>query len=193
MGGIGNLPPGPPANSGVVVTPPGAGSAPPQPSDNLFIAGLPLGFTEEQVREVFGQYGGVSSCKVLPNNGKPDCAAMVRMVDLHMAAWLVQNLSGNIPVGLAGPITVRFANSKGGGDGGSYGKAPSGDGGNRFSPYGETAPAPPPTALEQQMAQAEQEMNVALSMATAPSSEFGANWEQQAAALLTGSTGLMAA
>merc|ERR1719198_2827252 len=115
----------------------GKGGAPQGPQDNLFIAGLPMEITVEQLQAVFGQYGAIGSCKVLPNNGKPDAAALVRMVDANMAKWMVDNLNGNIPVGLASPLTVRFAQ----GGGGGYGKAGGKGQDNRFSPYGNTADA----------------------------------------------------
>lgn len=104
--------------------------------DNLFIAGLPVDVTEERLREVFTPYGTVASVRILPSNGKPDAAALLRMVDPNMAAWLVENLNGNIPVGLSTPLSVRFAQS---------GKGKSGKGeGVRSSPYGPGAGDPPP-------------------------------------------------
>jgi cold shock CspA family protein len=50
-----------------------------QPGDNLFISGLPLTMTEESIKQIFGAYGALISCKVMPSNGKPDIAALVRM------------------------------------------------------------------------------------------------------------------
>jgi len=115
-GGKGDPPP-PPANDG--------------PWDNLFVAGLPQGIAEEQVREMFGQYGIVANCRVLADNGKPDSAAMVQMSDAAAAEWLVENLNGNIPSGMTTPVRVNFA-SKGG-----HGKGGKGEGGSRASPYGK--------------------------------------------------------
>mmetsp|Transcript_22253 Transcript_22253/g.50816 ORF Transcript_22253/g.50816 Transcript_22253/m.50816 type:complete len:620 (+) Transcript_22253:99-1958(+) len=80
------------------------------PCDNLFISGLPLGTSEDQIREVFTPYGTISSIRILPNTGaKPDTAALVQMVDIAMAQWMVENLDGNIPVGLSTPIGVRYS------------------------------------------------------------------------------------
>jgi len=81
----------------------------PDPSDNLYICGLPMNCTEEQLRAIFSAYGGVVSVKVLPDNGKPDRAALVRMSELSQAQWLVENVNQNIPLGLSSPIIVRFA------------------------------------------------------------------------------------
>jgi len=121
-------------------------------NDNLFVAGLPLDMTDDWMRQVFGQYGAIASCKVLPANGKPDCAAMLRMSDKSMAVWLVDNLNGNIPMGLQTPVTVKYAQSQGrggkGGGGGSYGPAAGGAADYRSAPYstpmadGMTAAAP---------------------------------------------------
>jgi len=133
------------------------GAAPGGMSDNLFVAGLPLDMTEDRLRQIFGQYGAVNSCKVLPSSGKQDLAALVRMLDPNQATWIVANLNGNIPLGLAGPLTVRHAQGKGKGKddekgfgkggGGGFGKGGFGDQGQNFSsPYGQMAAAPQPQA-----------------------------------------------
>lgn len=80
--------------------------------DNLFIAGLPLESTEESLKAIFGQYGNVVSCKILQQSDRADRAALVRMGDPLQAAWFVNNLHQNIPVGLATPIIVRYAQQK---------------------------------------------------------------------------------
>eukprot|EP00929_Paragymnodinium_shiwhaense_P003594 TRINITY_DN104190_c0_g1_i1.p1 TRINITY_DN104190_c0_g1~~TRINITY_DN104190_c0_g1_i1.p1 ORF type:complete len:529 (+),score=121.88 TRINITY_DN104190_c0_g1_i1:95-1681(+) len=100
---------GPAVSSGA-----GIGRSMPE-GDNLFVAGFPVDTTEEAVKNIFGAYGVVLSVKVLPANGKPDMAALVRMQDRQMAKWLVDNLNGNMPVGLSTPITVRYAQSGNGG------------------------------------------------------------------------------
>lgn len=109
--------------------------------DNLFVAGLPLDVTEDRVRELFGQYGTVSQCKILPDQpGKADRAALVRFGDEAQARWMVENMNGNIPVGLSSPLVVRFAGDRPGATppmGGWYGKSsfPALTD-NRFAPYG---------------------------------------------------------
>lgn len=83
-------------------------------TDNLFVAGLPLGIEEEQIRQIFSQYGTVASVKKLPNNpGKTDCASLVRMSEVSEASWLVQNVNQNIPSGLTTPVSIRYAENKG--------------------------------------------------------------------------------
>jgi len=122
--GMGGFAPAPPAwNSG------GGGGGADEPQDNLYIKGLPVGITEDMVREVFGAYGNIASLKVLNTpDGADNAAALVRFGDTSQAQWLVDNLNGNIPKGLAGPVTVRYANPKGGGKG----KEPD----PRYTPYG---------------------------------------------------------
>lgn len=83
-----------------------------QVSDNLFVAGLPTDFGEERVRALFTPYGIVKQVKVLPANGKPDTAALIRMADLEKAQWMVDNLNGTTPQGLPGPISVRYADNR---------------------------------------------------------------------------------
>mmetsp|Transcript_136300 Transcript_136300/g.235963 ORF Transcript_136300/g.235963 Transcript_136300/m.235963 type:complete len:855 (+) Transcript_136300:164-2728(+) len=134
------------AGAGAVVVAPGgwpsgmdasAAAAETLPSDNLYVQGLPLDMTEDMVTTIFGSYGNVTSVKVLPNSGKPDSAAMVRLADISQAQWLVDNLNGNVPVGLSSPIQVRFAKPSGT----SFGKAAGKGADNRFSPYGAPATA----------------------------------------------------
>jgi len=120
-----------------------------EPSNNMFVAGLPMQITEEAVREIFSAYGLVQSLKVLPDSGRGDRAALVRMADPNQAQWIVDNLNNNIPVGLAGisntPLTVRYADNradkakilglpKGAGKG--VAEMNSALSQNRYSPYG---------------------------------------------------------
>jgi len=87
-----------------------------EPSCNLFIAGLPAGSNEEVVAQIFAAYGGVAQVKVLPDSGRGDRAALVRMDNILQAQWIVENLNQNIPIGLSGisstPLTVRFADNR---------------------------------------------------------------------------------
>merc|ERR1719162_1396632 len=90
----------------------------PAPCDNLYVTGLPPNFGEDQINSIFGAYGTVQSCKVLNANGKGQdggimTIAMIRMGGVDQAMWMVQNLHGNIPQGLATPIQVRFADPPG--------------------------------------------------------------------------------
>jgi len=123
-------------------------------SDNLFIAGLPKHIDDASVQKVFGAYGNIVRCKVLPDQGYPDRVALVQMEDINRAKWMVDNLHNNIPVGLNTAITVRYKHSRPGtrganvgaerlpSVGGGYGAVASGTGllaiqGARSEPYGE--------------------------------------------------------
>eukprot|EP00928_Gymnodinium_smaydae_P081385 TRINITY_DN64920_c0_g1_i1.p1 TRINITY_DN64920_c0_g1~~TRINITY_DN64920_c0_g1_i1.p1 ORF type:complete len:366 (-),score=58.69 TRINITY_DN64920_c0_g1_i1:75-1172(-) len=133
------------------------------PSDNLFITGMPMELGEADIQAIFSQYGSVSSVRKLPQQyGKTDCAALVRMADLTQAKWLVDNVNGNIPSGLATPVNVNYAEKKGGSgvpvapppgmaaDGAGFGKAvaetvlPPG-------PYGAVAGTPDMTGMDGQL------------------------------------------
>mmetsp|Transcript_41173 Transcript_41173/g.74391 ORF Transcript_41173/g.74391 Transcript_41173/m.74391 type:complete len:606 (+) Transcript_41173:82-1899(+) len=103
-----------------------AEEGPPQPHNSLFISGLPADITEEKVMEIFLPYGQISACKMVGSDGHAANAALVTMVDLNMAIWMVENLDGNIPVGLSTPIQVRYENAAGGSSAGRP---------SRFSPY----------------------------------------------------------
>jgi len=87
-----------------------------EPIDNLFIAGLPINSTEHTVSALFGAYGQVIDCKVLPASGKPDVAALVRMGSVQQAQWMVENMNGNIPAGTSNPLIVRYADKRGKGE-----------------------------------------------------------------------------
>jgi len=145
---MGALPPGAPSSWSTLAPPPpqanpalmDTGS----PQDNLYIKGLPVGVTDELVREIFGAYGAINSIKCLQTpDGADNAAALVRFNDVAQAVWLVDNLNGNIPKGLSTPVIVRYANGKGKGKDGGKGEGKD----DRFSPYGKggaMAPAPLP-------------------------------------------------
>lgn len=108
-----------------------------QAADNLYIKGLPPHHTEDTLKQVFGAYGLVTSTRVLQSNATNanptgETIALVRMGSADQAAWMVENLNGNIPQGLDRPIIVRYADAKGA-KGAPMMKGGKGDG--RFSPY----------------------------------------------------------
>lgn len=89
-------------------------------SDNVFVGDLPVPLTEEQVKAIFGAYGTVQQCKLLPpRQGK--ASALVRFQSAEEAKWFVDTLNGNIPEGLETPIVCRYANAPGGAGGGGGG------------------------------------------------------------------------
>jgi len=112
----------------------------PPPSDNIFITDLPADIDDPTLQSVFGAYGSIKSCKLLPGQGK--CSALIRFASQEEATWIVDNLNGNLAQGLSTPVQVRYANPQGVGKGAPAGGAwaPAGKdgkgGGDRWSPYG---------------------------------------------------------
>lgn len=86
-----------------------AKSAMPDPSDNLYIKGLPAEFTEEMATELFNAYGTVTSVKIMTFATGSSC--LIRMGSVEMATWMFENLNGNIPQGLESPVSIRFADT----------------------------------------------------------------------------------
>jgi len=100
-------------------------------SERIYVKAMPPGMTDEAVRQVFAAYGTVSDAKVLVANGKSNdglgqSVAIIRMGTVTEAAWLVENVNGNIPQGLAQPVDISFAAP-------SRGPAPGA--GSRYAPY----------------------------------------------------------
>merc|ERR1719210_878307 len=82
------------------------------PSDNVFIGDIPANMSKEDVAQIFNHYGVVTSCRTLaPRGDKASC--LVRFATVAEAAWVVENLNGNLAEGLSEPIVVRFANAPG--------------------------------------------------------------------------------
>ncbi|CAJ1348134.1 unnamed protein product [Effrenium voratum] len=86
----------------------GKGSA--GPSDNCYISGLPA-IDEKSLAELFGAYGNVVSCKVLPAQSGQTRNALVRFSSVEEAKWIVDTVTSD-HLGLPSPITVKFATSK---------------------------------------------------------------------------------
>lgn len=96
-----------------------------EPSDNVFIADLPLDFDEEQLKIIFGEYGTIITCRMLTSEkdlkgGRR--AALIRFQELEEAKWVVENLNGNIPQGLNDPIIARYKSAPAPPGGKSMGK-----------------------------------------------------------------------
>lgn len=128
------------------------------PSANLYIADLPGTLDEATLTAIFSAYGTVVQTKLLPkpHPAIPTSVALVRFATVEEAQWIVDNVDGNIPQGLAAPVKVSFnssgdSGSKGGkgfggatqfaqaasfGGKGGYGKASAmGKGGSFAAPY----------------------------------------------------------
>lgn len=97
-------------------------------SETIFVGDLPAEFDDAQIMTIFGAYGTIASHKLLPVGAYGNRAAIITMGSTEEAAWIVENLNGNIPEGLAAPVKVNFkAESKGKGKDAAGGKAWGGD------------------------------------------------------------------
>jgi len=78
-------------------------------SSSVHVIGFPKGVTDEQVTQVFAQYGAVKSVSVLPaKDDKPDAAAIITMDNADQAKFLIDNVSGTVPTGLTAPLTIKM-------------------------------------------------------------------------------------
>merc|ERR1740121_690281 len=125
VGGI-NPPPMTAAMGGMASGGVAMGGAAGGAGDRIYVKGLPAGMTDQSVRDLFGAYGVVADSKVLVSDGKSNdglgqSVAIVRMQNEADAAWLIENLNGNIPEGAERPVEVTYASKGAGGAGGAAG------------------------------------------------------------------------
>lgn len=102
------------------------------PSSSVFVGDLPGTIEEDAVTKVFGAYGNVKYCKMLQASQHGKRGAILEFETLEEAAWIIENVNGNIPQGLAEPVVVKYKEAK------PWGKAPNtnGDGSDqRWTPY----------------------------------------------------------
>jgi len=81
--------------------------APPEegePSDNLYICGLPAEFDNDSVQQFFGAIGNVIQCKSFGNG-----FALVRFATLEEAVTVKLSLHGQKPIGCTKPMSITFA------------------------------------------------------------------------------------
>merc|ERR1719195_1874272 len=71
----------------------GAGKDVNEPCDNVYVSGLPLDTDENVIMELFSPFGTVTQCKLLPDSGKPDRAALVRLESVEAAMTAVEELN----------------------------------------------------------------------------------------------------
>jgi len=89
--------------------------------DQVYVKGLPKDMQDDELLHCFAGYGEVVWHRVLKRDNANDSVALVQMGTTEEAAWLVENLHGNIPQGLSTPVSVTFSTpprSKAGGKGG---------------------------------------------------------------------------
>jgi len=107
------------------------GKDPATPSDNLYVKGLPLNFSQDMMHVLFGQFGTIKRSKILlpPGNDMTstiiDSAALVQMSSVEEATTALHMLNGRVP-DCAGPqMAIRFAEPKMGMGGSFSEQAPS--------------------------------------------------------------------
>eukprot|EP00798_Chlamydomonas_sp_ICE-L_P006185 gene6185-2801_t len=85
----------------------------PPPSDNLYVKNLPPTYGEEELRQLFSQYGAVSLSRVLHQGDQTGQggAALVRMSTVDEAHNAVSRLNGQRVLGALNPLIVRFSDS----------------------------------------------------------------------------------
>lgn len=111
------------------------------PSENLFLGDLPGNIDDATLVRVFSAYGNIKSHKLLPLSTKGAGNAIISFETVDQAAWIVNNLHGNIPQGLATPITVQFKKEKA-----AFGGAPPAPAGPGAGQWYQPPAAPPPPA-----------------------------------------------
>jgi len=100
-----------------------------EPSDRVIIGNLPADFTDEALKTNFEAYGTIKWFR-LNNASQGQKSALIEFSSVEEATWLVENLDGNIPLGLEAEVSVKYKPAKGGGKGGG-----GGGGMMRPSPY----------------------------------------------------------
>jgi CUG-BP- and ETR3-like factor len=82
--------------------------------NKLFIGMLPRESGEEEVRELFSQFGEIREVYMIRNNdGSSKCAAFLRFNNRESAVQAIEKLNGNeVLEGSARPLIVKFADNK---------------------------------------------------------------------------------
>eukprot|EP00747_Dinoflagellata_sp_TGD_P096924 gnl/TRDRNA2_/TRDRNA2_166977_c2_seq1.p1 gnl/TRDRNA2_/TRDRNA2_166977_c2~~gnl/TRDRNA2_/TRDRNA2_166977_c2_seq1.p1 ORF type:complete len:428 (+),score=57.75 gnl/TRDRNA2_/TRDRNA2_166977_c2_seq1:133-1416(+) len=102
---------------------------------NLYISNLPLDIKEEQCTQIFGVYGAISACKILPPTGtKSTRSALICFINPEEAEWVLKNVDRTTPLGLTENVNVLRAKKHAEVEKPAFGKA-SGKG-SRSGPYG---------------------------------------------------------
>lgn len=77
----------------------------------VYVIGLPTGTDDDKLKDLFEKYGTVVSQKVLPPQaGKPGMAGIVSLESAEKAQWVVDNINGTVPEGLAETLTITLKN-----------------------------------------------------------------------------------
>eukprot|EP00123_Amoebidium_parasiticum_P000773 comp11674_c0_seq2/m.6202 comp11674_c0_seq2/g.6202 ORF comp11674_c0_seq2/g.6202 comp11674_c0_seq2/m.6202 type:complete len:335 (-) comp11674_c0_seq2:533-1537(-) len=80
---------------------------------NVYVAGFPANYTENELKELFGKYGEISEIKILRDEqGNSRGAGFVRFAKRSAATSSIEGLHNYVIMGHGKPLTVRFANPK---------------------------------------------------------------------------------
>lgn len=108
-------------------------AAPAPASDHVIIGSLPADMDEESLKTNFEAYGTIKWCRLFDSRNQGLKHALIEFGSVEEATWLVENLDGNVPLGLETEVTVKFKPAKGTGKGeAGFGK---GDFGSRPAPF----------------------------------------------------------
>jgi len=74
------------------------------------VDGLPASLTEEELKKIFANYAKVVFLrKTSSDEGSQTALWHIQVGEAEDATWLVDNVHGNIPLGLKDPVTVRYS------------------------------------------------------------------------------------
>jgi len=86
---------------------------PKEPSDSLYVKGLPLGVNEDFVREAFQAFGTVLQVKVLfGREGQSESHALLRIGSVEEAKYVKESTDGSMLEGSMKPIKVDYSMGK---------------------------------------------------------------------------------
>eukprot|EP00928_Gymnodinium_smaydae_P013740 TRINITY_DN1498_c0_g1_i2.p1 TRINITY_DN1498_c0_g1~~TRINITY_DN1498_c0_g1_i2.p1 ORF type:complete len:320 (-),score=100.74 TRINITY_DN1498_c0_g1_i2:182-1141(-) len=90
----------------------GKGGKTEEPSDNLYVTGLPEGCDEAFITTLFADYGTVRQCKVLAP--RPGCSqhALVRFSSVEEATKIKNTVTGGTVDGCTEPLNLTYATKK---------------------------------------------------------------------------------
>lgn len=105
-----------------------------EPNDHVIIGDLPGEVDDEAFKTNFEAYGTIKWYKLYPPGANGKRQALVELGSVDEATWLVENLHGNVPLGLETEVTVKYKPKAGAGGKGGFGKGGA-DAGARAGPY----------------------------------------------------------
>jgi len=85
----------------------------PPPSDNLYIKHLPLGVTEDNLRETFEKSGAIEQLRILRPDYALECAALIRYSSPEEATAARTTLDGTVVSGSTPPLFAKSQTKQG--------------------------------------------------------------------------------